>query len=139
MAGHGVEDDPNLKGLSRYFNSTTNRGRANTSKATCVAYSELPGSNPGGVNVNEYEHLKFIYDIDKSCCGSTSYERNYIRLIKNFIKMAGDSSADPNQLKGLSKYFNSKTDFGRANTAKATYAFFGALILYYTLKPKSKN
>lgn len=30
MAG-GVEDDPNLKGLSRYFNSETNRGRANVS------------------------------------------------------------------------------------------------------------
>ncbi|CAG4926215.1 unnamed protein product [Colias eurytheme] len=28
MAG-GVEDDPKLKGLSRYFNSETNRGRAN--------------------------------------------------------------------------------------------------------------
>lgn len=31
MAG-GVEDDPNLKGLSRIFNSQTNRGRANVSK-----------------------------------------------------------------------------------------------------------
>lgn len=31
MAGHGVEDDPSLKGLSRYFNSQTNRGRANVS------------------------------------------------------------------------------------------------------------
>lgn len=30
MAGdHGVEDNPNLKGLSRIFNSETNRGRAN--------------------------------------------------------------------------------------------------------------
>lgn len=33
MAG-GVEDDPNLKGLSRYFNSQTNRGRANVSWLT---------------------------------------------------------------------------------------------------------
>ncbi|KAL0895992.1 hypothetical protein ABMA27_011983 [Loxostege sticticalis] len=30
MAGHGVDDDPSLKGISRYFNSQTNRGRANT-------------------------------------------------------------------------------------------------------------
>ncbi|KAL0850438.1 hypothetical protein ABMA28_012242 [Loxostege sticticalis] len=52
--------------------------------------------------------------------------------------MAGDS-ADASQLKGLAKYFNSQTNAGRANTAKATYAFFGAVILYYTLKPKSKK
>lgn len=32
MAGEGVEDDPNLKGFSRYFNSQTNRGRANVSQ-----------------------------------------------------------------------------------------------------------
>lgn len=31
MAGHGVDDDPNLKGFTRYFNSETNRGRANVS------------------------------------------------------------------------------------------------------------
>ncbi|XP_013167158.1 PREDICTED: up-regulated during skeletal muscle growth protein 5 [Papilio xuthus] len=52
--------------------------------------------------------------------------------------MAGDS-VDDSQLKGLSKYFNSQTNRGRANTAKATYAVFGALILYFTLKPKSKK
>ncbi|XP_053601393.1 ATP synthase membrane subunit K, mitochondrial [Plodia interpunctella] len=51
--------------------------------------------------------------------------------------MAGDS-VDGSQLKGLSKYFNSQTNAGRANTAKATYAFFGALILYFTLKPSKK-
>ncbi|CAB3257197.1 unnamed protein product [Arctia plantaginis] len=28
---------------------------------------------------------------------------------------------------------------GRANTAKATYAFMGVVILYLTLKPKSKK
>lgn len=31
MAGHGVDDDPSLKGIKRYFNSETNRGRANVS------------------------------------------------------------------------------------------------------------
>lgn len=31
MAGGGVEDNPNLKGLSKIFNSETNRGRANVS------------------------------------------------------------------------------------------------------------
>lgn len=31
MAGHGVEDDPKLKGFTRLFNSQTNRGRANVS------------------------------------------------------------------------------------------------------------
>lgn len=31
MAGHGVDDDPNLKGLTRYFNGETNRGRGNVS------------------------------------------------------------------------------------------------------------
>lgn len=53
--------------------------------------------------------------------------------------MAGDSSVDESQLKGLSKYFNSQTNKGRANTAKATYAVMGAMILYFTLKPKSKK
>ncbi|XP_045456088.1 ATP synthase membrane subunit K, mitochondrial-like [Melitaea cinxia] len=53
--------------------------------------------------------------------------------------MAGGESVDESQFKGLSKYFNSTTNRGRANTAKATYAFFGAVILYYTLKPKSKK
>lgn len=31
MAGHGVDDNPNLKGFARLFNSETNRGRANVS------------------------------------------------------------------------------------------------------------
>lgn len=40
MAG-GVEDDPNLKGLNRIFNSQTNRGRANVSEyiLTATKYS----------------------------------------------------------------------------------------------------
>lgn len=33
--GHGVDDDPSLKGISRYFNSQTNRGRANVSEMYC--------------------------------------------------------------------------------------------------------
>ncbi|XP_026484640.1 ATP synthase membrane subunit K, mitochondrial-like [Vanessa tameamea] len=53
--------------------------------------------------------------------------------------MAGGDSVDESQLKGFSKYFNSMTNRGRANTAKATYAFFGVVILYFTLKPKSKK
>lgn len=32
MAGDGPADNPNLKGLARYFNSETNFGRANVSK-----------------------------------------------------------------------------------------------------------
>ncbi|KAJ8734226.1 hypothetical protein PYW07_014777 [Mythimna separata] len=109
MAGHGVDDDPNLKGLSRIFNSQTNRGRANTTKvtmgfiATCIIYYK------------------------------------FLRAKPKKKKMAGDSSVDESQLKGLSKYFNSQTNRGRANTAKATYAFMGAMILYFTLKPKSKK
>ncbi|XP_049886575.1 uncharacterized protein LOC126381073 [Pectinophora gossypiella] len=51
--------------------------------------------------------------------------------------MAGDS-VDGSELKGLAKYFNSQTYTGRANVAKATYAFFGVVILYNILKPKSK-
>lgn len=31
MAGHGVDDNPNLKGLARLFNGETNRGRGNVS------------------------------------------------------------------------------------------------------------
>ncbi|XP_045505027.1 ATP synthase membrane subunit K, mitochondrial [Colias croceus] len=49
--------------------------------------------------------------------------------------MAGEP-VDESQFKGLSKYFNSYTNTGRANTAKATYAFFGVVILYFALKPK---
>ncbi|XP_026324125.1 uncharacterized protein LOC113233278 [Hyposmocoma kahamanoa] len=53
--------------------------------------------------------------------------------------MAGGDSAEGANLKGLSKIFNSHTYNGRANTAKATYAFFGVVILYNILKPKSKK
>ena len=53
--------------------------------------------------------------------------------------MAGDAGVDPNQLKGLSKYFNGSTTAGRANVAKATYASVGLLILYFSLKPKKKT
>lgn len=50
MAGHGVEDDPNLKGLSRYFNSQTNRGRANVS--FLLFSSELRVRNSLSTNLN---------------------------------------------------------------------------------------
>ncbi|XP_013144243.1 PREDICTED: uncharacterized protein LOC106107785 [Papilio polytes] len=105
----GLEDDPKLKGLSRYFNSQTDRGRANVSKVTMSLVA-----------------MYYVY-----------YKLTRPRS-KFIIRMAGDS-VDDSQLKGLSKYFNSQTNRGRANTAKATYAVFGALILYYTLKPKSKK
>ncbi|XP_076293200.1 ATP synthase F(0) complex subunit k, mitochondrial [Lasioglossum baleicum] len=47
--------------------------------------------------------------------------------------MAGDSEP---KLTGLSKYFNSITDTGRANTAKATYAGIALLTIYLILKPR---
>ncbi|XP_023944457.2 ATP synthase membrane subunit K, mitochondrial [Bicyclus anynana] len=53
--------------------------------------------------------------------------------------MSGADSVDESQLKGLSKYFNSTTNRGRANVAKATYAVFGVIALYFTLKPKAKK
>lgn len=52
--------------------------------------------------------------------------------------MAGDAKVEGEQLKGLSKYFNSVTNTGRANVAKATYAGLGLVILYFMLKPKKK-
>ncbi|XP_063633762.1 uncharacterized protein LOC134804582 [Cydia splendana] len=52
--------------------------------------------------------------------------------------MAGHDVQDDPKLKGLSRYFNNSTIRGRANVAKATYAFFGVVILYNMLKPKSK-
>lgn len=51
--------------------------------------------------------------------------------------MAGDS-AEGAKLTGLSKIFNSQTNAGRANVAKATYAFFGLIIAYNVMKPKKK-
>lgn len=44
MAGHGVDDDPNLKGFARYFNAETNKGRANVSpekKPTQLAFATV--------------------------------------------------------------------------------------------------
>ncbi|XP_026727828.1 uncharacterized protein LOC113493965 [Trichoplusia ni] len=114
MAGHGKDDDPKLKGIARIFNSQTNRGRANTSKATM------------GLVAGLFIYYKFFRSTGKP-------------NKKKIIRMAGDASVDESQLKGLSKYFNSQTNRGRANTAKATYAVMGALILYFTLKPKAKK
>ncbi|XP_014249106.1 up-regulated during skeletal muscle growth protein 5 isoform X2 [Cimex lectularius] len=56
------------------------------------------------------------------------------------LEMAGDKGPlDESQLKGLSKYFNSVTDRGRANVAKATYAGVALIALYFWLKPKKKQ
>jgi len=51
--------------------------------------------------------------------------------------MAGDSGAE--QLKGLSKIFNSQTNAGRANSAKATIGVTALLVAYLVLKPKKKQ
>ncbi|XP_059619648.1 ATP synthase membrane subunit K, mitochondrial [Phlebotomus argentipes] len=50
----------------------------------------------------------------------------------------GEDAAEAAKLTGLSKYFNSVTNTGRANVAKATYASVALLVLYFTLKPKKK-
>ncbi|XP_075533280.1 ATP synthase F(0) complex subunit k, mitochondrial-like [Dermacentor variabilis] len=47
--------------------------------------------------------------------------------------MAG---ANEPQFQGLSKYFNTVTQTGRANIAKATYLVFGTIGLYYWAKKK---
>ncbi|XP_034934641.1 ATP synthase membrane subunit DAPIT, mitochondrial [Chelonus insularis] len=39
---------------------------------------------------------------------------------------------------GIKKYFNSTTDYGRANTSKLTLSLLGIAILYNVLKPKKK-
>lgn len=51
--------------------------------------------------------------------------------------MAGDSGEGA-KLTGLSKIFNSQTNAGRANVAKATYGVIGLIIAYNLLKPKKK-
>lgn len=52
--------------------------------------------------------------------------------------MSGDAHVDESQFKGMSKYFNSTTNRGRANVAKATYASVALLILYFKFKPSKK-
>jgi len=52
--------------------------------------------------------------------------------------MAGGEHVDQSQFKGLSKYFNSTTMYGRANVAKATYAVLGTIALFFYLKPSKK-
>jgi len=49
--------------------------------------------------------------------------------------MAGVEDA---KFTGLSRYFNSYTNFGRANVAKATYAGMALFFVYYKLKPAKK-
>ncbi|XP_067634837.1 ATP synthase membrane subunit K, mitochondrial [Eurosta solidaginis] len=51
----------------------------------------------------------------------------------------GSEEAEAAKLKGLEKYFNSVTNTGRANVAKATYAVLGLVIAYNVLKPKKKS
>lgn len=51
--------------------------------------------------------------------------------------MTGSDSSGQN-LTGWKKYFNSVTDYGRANVAKATYAGVAVLTVYLLLKPKKK-
>ncbi|XP_057325420.1 ATP synthase membrane subunit K, mitochondrial [Microplitis mediator] len=40
---------------------------------------------------------------------------------------------------GIYKYFNSTTDFGRANTSKLTLSVLGLIIAYNLLKPKKQK
>ncbi|XP_014249105.1 up-regulated during skeletal muscle growth protein 5 isoform X1 [Cimex lectularius] len=75
-----------------------------------------------------FSHGRFL-------CSSNSQVSQIILL-----EMAGDKGPlDESQLKGLSKYFNSVTDRGRANVAKATYAGVALIALYFWLKPKKKQ
>ncbi|XP_012286430.1 up-regulated during skeletal muscle growth protein 5 [Orussus abietinus] len=53
--------------------------------------------------------------------------------------MAGAGDADDAKFTGLSKYFNSTTNRGRANVAMATYGCLAVIGLYFALKPKSKK
>ncbi|XP_046418527.1 uncharacterized protein LOC124300449 [Neodiprion virginianus] len=61
------------------------------------------------------------------------------RTEKDLSKMSGESNVDESKLTGLSKYFNSQTNTGRANVAKATYATVALIAAYFYLKPKSKK
>lgn len=49
----------------------------------------------------------------------------------------GGSGVDESQFKGFSKYFNSYTDRGRGNIAKATYAGVAVIALYFWAKKKT--
>lgn len=71
MAGHGVDDDPNLKGFARYFNSETNRGRTNVSSENPIQFDPSFVSTLGAER-DLFIHL-FIYDflfvlVDSSNC-----------------------------------------------------------------------
>ncbi|CRK86813.1 CLUMA_CG000644, isoform A [Clunio marinus] len=52
--------------------------------------------------------------------------------------MAGADSGSNAKLTGLSKIFNGHTFMGRANVAKATYASFALLAMYFYFKPSKK-
>ncbi|OXU25067.1 ATP synthase membrane subunit DAPIT, mitochondrial [Nasonia vitripennis] len=53
--------------------------------------------------------------------------------------MAGADPPGSENLTGLSRIFNSQTNFGRANVAKATYATIALIVAYNLLKPKNKK
>ncbi|XP_033227511.1 ATP synthase membrane subunit DAPIT, mitochondrial [Belonocnema kinseyi] len=52
--------------------------------------------------------------------------------------MGHAEEAGAENLKGLAKYFNSQTNYGRANVSKATYAVVGVVIAYFYLRPSKK-
>ncbi|CAG2122090.1 unnamed protein product [Medioppia subpectinata] len=52
--------------------------------------------------------------------------------------MAGEP-VDESQFTGLSKHFNSWTNYGRRNVSLATLSLVGVGILYLVLKPKKQK
>ncbi|CAG2162956.1 unnamed protein product [Oppiella nova] len=52
--------------------------------------------------------------------------------------MAGEA-VDASKFTGLSKYFNSWTDYGRRNVSLATLSMVGLGILFLVLKPKKQK
>ncbi|KAJ8985746.1 hypothetical protein NQ317_014399 [Molorchus minor] len=117
--GHEPYDDPSLKGVSRYFNNKTIKGRANV----CI------------VN-DRKKSIIFILDF------ISLFEVRLLALSGKVAKKTmagGDANVDSSKLSGISKIFNGQTVRGRAHVAMATYASVGLLIAYFALKPKSKK
>ncbi|XP_014214309.1 tudor domain-containing protein 5 [Copidosoma floridanum] len=65
----------------------------------------------------------------------------YVRIqyLHRKTTMSGADPPGSENLKGLAKIFNSQTNYGRANVAKATYGAVALFMLYSYLKPKKKN
>lgn len=57
MAGHGADDNPNLKGFARYFNSETNLGRANVSSGIHINWHRMMFA---AVRPNLFIHSSFV-------------------------------------------------------------------------------